>query len=369
MPAMRELDWESWLRLALTPGVSLAAQRRLLSDAGSAEAALRLPGGRIASLVGTHAASALAAGPDRRVLSRCFDWLSGAGRWLLTLADPDYPRPLLEIADPPSVLFGFGRRELLSRRCVAVVGSRNASRQGEEDALCFSTHLSQAGLCVVSGLALGIDGAAHRGGLTGVGGTIAVLGNGLDRTYPAAHASLADHLSQSGLMLSEHAPGEPPRAHHFPRRNRLISGLCEGVLVVEAAERSGSLVTARLALEQGRDVFAVPGSIHSPVSRGCHRLIKDGAALVENPGDVLAALGFVAQRAAVQPASTLDDDEILTCLGTSPAGVDLIIERTGRAPQAVLARLADLEIGGRIERLAGGLYRRLHRSKAARGIE
>lgn len=369
MGCVHQKDWEWWLRLVLTPGVSAAVQRRLLSLAGPPESALRLPERALAKVVGEAPAKALIAGPNRQQLQRSLCWLAERGHWLLTLADASYPKPLLEIADPPLALFASGQAEIPTRPCIAVVGSRNATQQGREDAFSFASTLSRSGLCVVSGLALGIDGAAHRGGLDGGAGSIAVLGNGLDRIYPAAHEPLARQLEQAGLLLSEHAPGEPPRSHHFPRRNRLISGLCLGVVVIEAAERSGSLVTARMALEQGRDVFALPGSIHSPVSRGCHALIKQGAALVDSPNDVLSALGLQAACAKPPADAQPGADDVLSFLGSSPTSVDALIARSGRSPQVLLAALANLEIMGLIERLAGGLYRRLHRRPEARGIE
>lgn len=362
-------EWEWWLRLILTPNFPCAAQRRLLSAAGPPEVALRLPEADLASIVGSAHAKSLIGGPDRQRLRHSLAWLTGRGRWLVTLAEAAYPRSLLEIADPPLALFAQGNPDVLSRRRVAIVGSRNATRQGQEDARSFAASLSRSGLCIVSGLALGVDGAAHRGGLDGEGGSIAVLGNGPDRIYPAAHEGLAEALAHGGLLLSEHAPGEPPRAHHFPRRNRLISGLCEGVLVVEAAARSGSLVTARLALEQGRDVFAIPGSIHSPVSKGCHALIKQGAALVETPNDVLDALGVVSSHPISAGEAPASRDNFLSLIGGSPTSVDALVTCSGKSAQDVLAKLARLEIEGAIERLAGGFYRRLHRITQARGIE
>lgn len=369
MSRVHPADWEWWLRLILTPGVSLAAHRRLLASAGPPDVALRLPARVLAPLVGEAPARALLAGPDRLLMSRSVAWLREAGHSLLTLADAAYPKALLEIADPPVALFASGNLGLTARRSVAVVGSRNATRQGLDDAFNFAATLSRSGLCIVSGLALGVDGAAHRGGLAGAGGSIAVLGNGPDRIYPTAHEALARQLENTGLLLSEHAPGTAPRAHHFPRRNRLISGLSAGVLVIEAAERSGSLVTARQALDQGRDVFALPGSIHSPLSRGCHALIKQGAALVEAPVDVLSELG-VPTRPSREPAEAVpnNDDEI-GFLDAAPTSVDMLVARSGHSTQTVLATLAQLEIAGSIERLAGGLYRRLKRHPQPRGIE
>lgn len=369
MSAVHPADWEWWLRLILAPGVSHALQRRLLASAGPPDVALRLPEHVLASLVGEAHARTLLAGPDRFLMARSLAWLSAAGRGLLTLCDAAYPKALLEIADPPAALFFSGNVALTARRSVAVVGSRNATRQGLEDAFNFAASLSNSGLCIVSGLAMGVDGAAHRGGLAGAGGSIAVLGNGPDRIYPAAHEALARQLESAGLLLSEHAPGAAPRAHHFPRRNRLISGLSEGVLVIEAAERSGSLVTARQALDQGRDVFALPGSIHSPLSRGCHALIKQGAALVDTPVDVLNGLGVTVRPPGMPAEPSPSPDDGIGFLDAAPTSVDALVAQSGLSTQTVLAKLAQLEVAGSIERLAGGLYRRLKRHPQPRGIE
>ena len=221
-------------------------------------------------------------------------WIDQPGNDLLTLADARYPAALLQIADPPLLLYVRGRVELLSHPALAIVGSRSATPAGTRDALAFAETLSNAGLTIVSGLALGIDTAAHRGGLAGASSSIGVVGTGLDRVYPARNRHLAHQLAEDGVLVSEFPLGTPPFPSNFPRRNRVISGLCRGCLVVEAALRSGSLITARQSLEQGREVFAMPGSIHSSLSKGCHWLIKQGAKLVETAQDVLEELGLAA---------------------------------------------------------------------------
>ena len=287
------------------------------------------------------------------------------GHGLVAWDDPDYPRPLLEIGDPPPVFYCLGRRELLAAPGFAIVGSRNATPQGRADAQAFAAALSAAGFTIVSGLALGIDAAAHRGGLAHAGSSIAVVGTGLDRVYPAANRDLAHELAARGLVISEFAPGTPPLKQNFPRRNRLVSGLSRGVLVVEATISSGSLITARLAGEQGREVFALPGSIHSPFSKGGHKLIREGAKLVETAQDILDELGIPARAPGPRalPASTVAHDPAATAiaaaLGYDPADVDTLAARTGLPAAAVAAALTALELDGRVAALAGGLWQRI----------
>ena len=271
----------------------------------------------------------------------------------------------------PPALFVEGDPNLLSRPQVAIVGSRAASAAGRETAFDFAARLAAQGFAITSGLAAGIDAAAHRGALAAGGVTIAVCGTGLDRVYPAEHSQLAASIAASGALVSEFPTGTPPRSQNFPRRNRLMSGLARGVLVIEAAARSGSLITARLAGEQGREVMAVPGSIHNALARGCHRLIKDGAALVETVDDVLAALGVSglagapicaseACNGAKFPNGALDSDAemLLNALGFEPADLDRLVERTGMAARSVISKLQLLELEGRVESLAGGRYSR-----------
>ena len=312
---------------------------------------------------------ALLAGPDPAALDAAHAWLGESGNSLMTLADPDYPRALLEIADPPAMLYCKGRRALLGQTGLAVVGSRNATPQGLRDAEAFAHALSDAGFTIVSGLALGIDAAAHRGGLAGAGSSVAVVGTGIDRIYPARNKALAHELAGRGLIVSEFPLGTPPLPGHFPRRNRLISGLATGVLVVEAAPDSGSLITARVATEQGREVFAIPGSIHSPLARGCHALIKQGAKLVESAADILDELAWTQRPAASQPAVTsatgpaadvTSPDPLLAALGDAPTTLDTLAERTGLTLDALSAKLLTLELDGQIASLPGGRYQKIH---------
>jgi DNA processing protein len=296
---------------------------------------------------------------DATQLDAVHSWLAQPGNSLMTLADEDYPRALLEIADPPVILYCKGRRALLNQPGLGIVGSRNATPQGVRDAEAFAHALSDAGLTIVSGLALGIDAAAHRGGLAGVGSSVAVIGTGLDRIYPARNKTLAHQLAENGIIVSEFPLGTPPLPGHFPRRNRLISGLARGVLVVEAAPDSGSLITARVATEQGREVFAIPGSIHSPLARGCHALIKQGAKLVESAADILDELAWqqrLESPALPEPLS----DPLLAALEGAPVTLDLLAQRTGLTLEALSAKLLALELDGRIASLPGGRYQIIH---------
>ncbi len=295
---------------------------------------------------------------------------SSRASWVeLTPNDPRYPPQLAVVPGCPQVLFVSGDPAVLVLPQIAIVGSRSATAAGRETAFEFAAALAAAGFAITSGLALGIDAAAHRGALDAGGVTIAVCGTGLDRVYPAEHASLAAAIAARGALVSEFPPGTPPLAANFPQRNRLMSALSCGVLVIEAAARSGSLITARLAGEQGRDVLAVPGSIHNALARGCHRLIKDGAALVETPDDVLAVIGFSqvsppaktpsgAPDVAENDAGRLDSgaEMLLNALGFGPADLDRLVERTGLAAHAVVSTLQMLELAGRVESLTGGRY-------------
>jgi len=308
---------------------------------------------------------------DPEGIARDLAWLEGPNRSLLTADDPRYPPQLAAVPGMPPALFVEGDLSALSRPQVAVVGSRAPTAFGREAAFDFAARLAAAGFAVTSGLATGIDGQAHRGALAAQGVTIAVCGTGLDRVYPEAHRELAARIAAAGALVSEFPTGTPPRSPNFPRRNRLMSGLARGVLVIEAASRSGSLITARLAGEQGREVMAIPGCIHNPLARGCHRLIRDGAALIETIDDVLAALGVslpkgvkgTARKAgdgAENPRGTLDSDAemLLNALGFGPAGLDRLVQRTGLAAHSVFSKLQLLELEGRVEIQAGGRYSR-----------
>ncbi|MFT4063384.1 DNA-processing protein DprA [Paraburkholderia sp.] len=300
LPATR-MELAAWLRLSLAPGLKPVALRLMLGAFGLPEAIFSQSQEALAEVAGEAAARAALAPPGPQFegqLDAALTWRESPGNQIVTLDDPAYPPALLTMPDPPPLLYIKGRLDLLHARAVALVGSRNATPQGIEDAQRFARELSAAGVTIVSGLALGIDGAAHRGGLQGSGGTIAVIGTGADLVYPSAHHALARQIAAQGAILSEWPLGTPARAANFPQRNRLIAGLVSGVVIIEAAMRSGSLITARLANEMGRDVFALPGSIHAPLSRGCHRMIKQGARLVETPDEVLEELGFAGRPAA-----------------------------------------------------------------------
>ncbi|MBL8491806.1 MAG: DNA-protecting protein DprA, partial [Rhodocyclaceae bacterium] len=350
-------DAEAWLRLTFVPGLGGEGRRRLLQAFGLPEAIFAASPTALAAVVGPSLAEGLLSHDSRADIAAALDWSAQPGNRLLTLADAAYPPSLLAGEDPPVLLYAKGDPGLLNRPMLAIVGSRNATRQGEADAEAFAAALSEAGLTIVSGLALGIDAAAHRGGLSGRGATVAVIGTGADRIYPARNAPLARRIAEKGCLISEFPVGTPPLAANFPRRNRLIAGLARGCLVVEAAPRSGSLITARLAADAGREVFAIPGSIHSPLSKGCHALIKQGAKLVESAADILEELGWEAVVAgrpeAVLEAPALEEAEagILDALGADPCAVDDLAARTGLTADALLAMLLPLELSGRVAQL------------------
>lgn len=290
-------------------------------------------------------------------------WLDeGEDRHAVALGHPAYPPLLLQAADPPLLLYLQGRLELLRSRCLAVVGSRKPTPQGADHARRFARALAEGGWTVVSGLALGVDAAAHEGALEAGGATLAVMGTGPDLVYPARHRALAHRIAASGALVTEHAPGTPALPEHFPQRNRIIAGLAEGTLVVEAALRSGSLITARLASEAGREVFAIPGSILSLQSQGCHALIKQGAKLVENVDDIVEELQPGRGRQAELPLDGGGDeaaaDPVLAAMGHDPVTLDALLERTGWPAADLSARLLELELAGRAARLPGGLYQR-----------
>jgi DNA processing protein len=358
----------SWLQLTLTPGLGAAAIRKLLSHFGLPENVLAARRADLANYASADAVQSLDSESVARAVDQALAWLAQPGRAIVTLADAAYPRLLLEIPDPPPVLYCHGRTELLNRPSLAVVGSRNASAQGASNAEQFARSFSAAGLTIVSGLAQGIDAAAHRGGLAAEGSTLAVLGTGVDNPYPRANAALAAEIAERGLMVSEFALGTKALAYNFPRRNRLISGLAQGCLVIEAALASGSLITARSAAEQGREVFALPGSIHSPLSKGCHSLIKAGAKLVESAEDVLSELGafrrtgFASTRSRPEAidAGAGSEEPLLGIMGFDPVDVDSLCARAGLPAERVSAELLRLELDGRVAALPGGRYQRLN---------
>jgi DNA processing protein len=361
----------SWLQLSLTPGLGSATLRKLLSQFGLPAKVLAAGRANLARFASAQVLQELESDAVANAVEHALAWLEQPGNAIVTLADAVYPKLLLEITDPPAVLYCRGRTDLLNRPALAVVGSRNATSQGNSNAEQFARNFSTAGLTIVSGLAQGIDAAAHRGGLAGEGSTIAVLGTGVDIIYPRINDALGTEIAASGLLLSEFPLGTKALAHNFPRRNRLISGLAQGCLVVEAALASGSLITARAAAEQGREIFAVPGSIHSPLSKGCHALIKTGAKLAESAEDVLSELsafrrgGLASNRGAANAgaasATRGDADEpLLACMGFDPADVDSLCTRAGLPAERVSAELLRLELAGRVAVLPGGLYQRLN---------
>ncbi|PKO85590.1 MAG: DNA-protecting protein DprA [Betaproteobacteria bacterium HGW-Betaproteobacteria-12] len=351
----------AWLRLTLIPGIGGESQRKLLAAFGLPEAVFAA--GRLAtrSVIGDRA-DLLFDHDSSALLERSLAWSGQPGHAIVTLADADYPPALLETADPPTLLYVRGNPALLRQRGLAIVGSRNATPQGRQTAENFARTLAGKGYSIISGLALGIDAAAHRGALAAGGPTVAVIGTGADRLYPASNRELALAIVEHGAIVSEFPLGTPPLAANFPRRNRIISGLARGVLVVEAAPQSGSLITARLAADQGRDVFAIPGSIHSPVARGCHQLIKQGAKLVETASDILEEFSAAALAAPSEPgiaAAMADDHPIVVALGHDPCTLDDLAERTALGADQLLGELLTLELSGRIAILPGNRYQRL----------
>jgi len=311
--------------------------------------------------------------PDWQGAERDMQWLEQPRNHLLRITDPDYPPLLRELASPPTALFLHGDPDLLSLPQIAIVGSRNPSTGGRRNAMEFAAHLAHAGLVIASGLATGIDAAAHRGALDADGFTLAVTGTGLDRVYPAHNRALAHDIAMNGLLVSEFPTGTPPLPANFPRRNRILAGLALGTLVVEAALRSGSLITARLAAEAGREVFAIPGSIHNPLARGCHALIRDGAKLVETGGHILEELAGLLREAGFNPRPTpepaavedaaqgmdLQHAALLDAMGFDPATTDELVQRTGFPAAEVSSMLLLLELQGHVSSGAGGLFTRL----------
>jgi DNA processing protein len=383
-----------WLAIALRPRMSWARLEPALSVVGSPGALLQMPARRLEAIGGRGLADAVAAAPEAGWWATALDWLGGQGHRLIAITDPDYPTLLRETADPPPVLFVSGRAELLHGPTLAVVGSRNPTPAGAEKARAFAAALSRCGITVVSGLARGIDGLAHEAALEAPGSTIAVLGVGPDVTYPKAHRGLQARIEAAGCLVSEQPPGMGMRHYAFPRRNRIIAGLSLGCLVVEAATASGSLITASDALEAGREVMAIPGSIHSPQSRGCHRLIRQGAVLVETLADILdalplgpledgtssarhralrqpdsdrcsigAALANQGDQGSDQPACTTPRSPLLKALGSEPSSLDALIARSGLDTPAVLAGLTELELDGLVGRTADGRFQRVYRGR------
>ncbi|HEX9671873.1 MAG TPA: DNA-processing protein DprA [Burkholderiales bacterium] len=354
----------AWLKLSLTPGLGSAGLRRLLAAFGDPQRVLAASRGALSQHLPDATAVAIREGDTAEAMATVVAWLDDPLNSIVTLADPHYPPRLLQIPDPPPLLYVKGRAELLTRPSLAIVGSRNATAQGVANAEAFAKALSDAGLTIVSGLALGADAAAHRGGLAGASSSVAILGTGADIVYPARNRALAHALAERGVLASEFALATRPLTGNFPRRNRLISGLALGCLVVEAAADSGSLITARLAAEQGREVFAIPGSIHSPLAKGCHQLIKQGAKLVENARDILEELQIPAPAPAVPPPAAATDartERLLEALGDEVLDRDTLAARCRLQPAELAALLTQLEIDGDVATLPGGLIQRVRR--------
>jgi len=366
---MQRDELAGWLRLALHPALPAPTARKLLASFGLPSSIFAQDTTALSQVLDPSRAEALRKDPEgfEQLLETTLAWLAQdpQRRDVVTLGDAAYPAALLAIEDPPLLLYRMGMLAAAPQRALAVVGSRNPTPQGLQNARRFARAFAEAGVTVVSGLALGIDGAAHEGALEGAApdqvATIAVVGTGLDRVYPKQHLQLAHRIAERGMIVSEYPLGTPPLQHNFPRRNRLISGLGQGTLVVEAALQSGSLITARLASEQGKEVFAIPGSIHSPHARGCHALLRQGAKLVESAQDVLEDLRYVLPAAAesTAPEEPEGENPLLAALGFDPMGLDALVARTGIPANLLQAQLLELELAGQVARLPGGLFQRL----------
>lgn len=381
-------DTRAWVELALAPGAGFTSLAACGLDPEDFPELTRWSRSRLKSTgLRSDAVDALVE-PDAERIQACLDWLAGQDHHLVAYPDPYYPPLLRRIPDPPVALFVNGQRDWLLRPQIAIVGSRNATPGGLETARAFAEALSADGFVIASGLALGIDGAVHAAALDAGGATVAVAGTGPDRVYPARHQGLAHRIVDNGAVVTHFAPGVGPRAGHFPARNRILSGLSLGVLVVEAGTRSGSLITARYAGDQGREVFAIPGSIHNPLARGCHRLIRQGARLVETAEEIVDELGPLVRelegellglletsdRARAERsdnarvgdhtperrvAADPDEQALLDALGHDPVSVDELIARTNLTTQQVSSSLLALELQGRVASLGGGRYSRV----------
>ena len=361
----QDTDVALWISLHFIPGLGNVGICQLLSKFGSPEAIFSANSQQLREVVDDDIAQRISSGVNTNLIQPTLDWLKKDNTQIVTLADETYPQALLEINNPPALLYAIGDLKWLNHPSVAIVGSRNSTPQGEKNAEDFAASLCQYGLCVVSGMALGIDAAAHRGAMKANGATIAVVGTGLDIVYPAKHRDLAHKIAERGLILSEFPLGTPSKAQNFPRRNRIISGLSLGCLVVEANVDSGSLITARMALEQGREVFAIPGSIHSPVAKGCHQLIKHGAKLVENTEDIIeelknllpyvSPLGLLVENSQNVP----EPNTVLGSMGFDPIDFETLLIVSGLTTEALSAMLMVMELEGKVTTLGGAKYQRL----------
>ncbi len=364
---------EPWLRLVYATSTGNARWRELLQMHGSAETIVDLPDAQLtAAGVNTEEIARLR-NSDAPELDPWRAWLDGADRHLVGLTDPSYPKLLKTLSDAPLALWVHGRDpQLLNAPQLAIVGSRNPTRNGRETASQFARYLAERGLTITSGLAVGIDSASHEGALSGGASTLAVLGCGLDKVYPQSNSALAERIVADGALVSEFPPGTPPRRANFPQRNRIIAGMSVGTLVVEAARRSGSLITARLAAEYGREVFAIPGSIHNPLAKGCHALIRQGAKIVDDLADILVELAplLSTQVDTAEAANTLESgslgfteetayEELLDVMGFDPVSLTTLADRSGLTPAELSSMLLILEFDGRVEALPGGHYARM----------
>lgn len=361
-----------WVSLSRVQGFGSQTFCQLLKKFGNPTHIYAASRQQLKEVVSDNIASQISLGIDEVALNESIQWLSQANNYLITLADSTYPQALLEISDPPPFLYAKGNRALLNQPSIAIVGSRNASVQGEKNAEAFAEGLCAYGLCVISGLALGIDGAAHRGALKANGATIAVVGTGLDIIYPAKHRDLAHQIAEHGLIISEFPLGTASLPQNFPKRNRIISGLSLGCLVVEANLQSGSQITARLAAEQGREVFAIPGSIHSPMSKGCHQLIKQGAKLVDSLQDIVDELGLsninleyvglnkgAAKRMPSADVNTAVINPLLKLMGYEAISLETLVRLSNLTVSEVSSMLMILELEGSIASLSGGQYQKI----------
>ncbi|MBC7755728.1 MAG: DNA-protecting protein DprA [Bdellovibrio sp.] len=363
-------DLALWLTLNQIPGLGNAAFCQLLTKFGTPEGIFSAKLSQLREIVNDEIAQKISKGIAVDAIAPTLKWLEKDNVHLVTLADSTYPQKLLEVSNPPALLFAIGNLHWLNHPTIAMVGSRSATPRGEKNAEDFAKSLCEQGLCVASGMALGIDGAAHRGALKANGATIAVVGTGLDIVYPARHRDLAHKIAERGLIISEFPLGTPSKAQNFPRRNRLISGLSLGCLVVEANIESGSLITARLAAEQGREIFAIPGSIHSPVTKGCHQLIKQGAKLVESVQDILEEINWSTMAKSlpsISPSGLLADlapnslqaNTVLDLMGFDAINFEQLRTSTGLTTELLSSMLMLLELENKIKTLAGGHYQRL----------
>jgi DNA processing protein len=365
-------DVAQWIALNQTQGLGNATLCQLLTKFAPPQAIYSASISQLREIVDEEIARKINRGVDTEAIKPTLDWLKKDNAHIVTLADSEYPQKLLEISNPPAVLYAIGNLPWLNHPSLAIVGSRSATPQGEKNAEEFAASLCHLGLCVVSGMALGIDGAAHKGALKANGATIAVVGTGLDIVYPARHRDLAHKIAERGLIISEFPLGTPSKAQNFPRRNRLISGLSLGCLVVEANIDSGSLITARLSIEQGREVFAIPGSIHSPVAKGCHQLIKQGAKLVENTQDILEEIKNLlpANNLSYSPTGLMGEinsatttgqagNTVLDLMGFDAINFDQLQQLSALTTEALSAMLMMLELDGKITVLSGNQYQRL----------